>query len=109
MKPYTNHCIRSTVISNLLDAGYQASDICAVTGHKCEDTVRKYGSQKRLPQLEKYSNQLNASFHQSTSSSIIKMNPDVPEKIPRKEADLTALFGQGNIIHIGSVNVYHNK
>ena len=41
-KDYTNHSIRSTVITNLDRAGFKARHIIAVTGHKSETTIKQY-------------------------------------------------------------------
>ena len=43
-KSYTNHCIRSTVISNLDMFGFEARHITAVSGHKSENTIRSYST-----------------------------------------------------------------
>ena len=39
---YTNHCVRSSVITNLNDEGFKARDIMATTGHKFESSIRSY-------------------------------------------------------------------
>ena len=41
-KPYTNHCIRSTCITNLDESGFEARHITAVSGHKSETTIKNY-------------------------------------------------------------------
>ena len=39
---YTNHCIRSTCITNLDESGFEARHITAVSGHKSETTIKNY-------------------------------------------------------------------
>ena len=41
-KIYTNHCIRSTVITSLDEKGFEARHITAVSGHKSENTIKSY-------------------------------------------------------------------
>ena len=42
---YTNHCIRSTVIGKLDDAGYEARHNRTVSGHKSDKTIKCYARQ----------------------------------------------------------------
>ena len=39
---YTNHSIRSTVMSNLDSKGFEARHITAISGHKSEATIKEY-------------------------------------------------------------------
>ena len=39
---YTNHCIRTTAICALDNAGYDARHIMQISGHKCEASIRSY-------------------------------------------------------------------
>ena len=55
-KRYTNHCIRVTVVSRLHDAGYNNSDIAAITGHKSETSVQRYVRYKSDNTLATFSN-----------------------------------------------------
>ena len=48
---YTNHCIRSTVITNLDEKGFEARHITAVLGHKSENTIKSYST--KCPESKK--------------------------------------------------------
>ena len=39
---YTNHCVRPTVVSNLKTSGFKNEEICLITGHKSETSIRRY-------------------------------------------------------------------
>ena len=41
-KRYTNHCVRATVVTDLMDAGFSAHEVCAVTGHKNAQSLEHY-------------------------------------------------------------------
>ena len=132
-KIYTNHCVRSTVVSTFMDEGFDPTEIAAVTGHKSFDAMRKYGTHKRHQVLEKLSSALTTSLHYRdtpcTSSSLMEEN-----EIPRKKKVLCTnekevsnnnitcsisenlgknkfenLFGSGNSININTLNVYINR
>ena len=41
-KKYASHCIRSTVVTNLRDDGFERNEVCAITGHKNEKSIERY-------------------------------------------------------------------
>ena len=41
-KNFTNHSTRKTVVKKLKRAGVATRDIAAITGHKCEESLRDY-------------------------------------------------------------------
>ena len=50
-KPYTNHCIRATCITNLDDNDIETRHIMGLSGHKSESAIRSYT--KRLSEKKK--------------------------------------------------------
>jgi site-specific recombinase XerD len=52
-KPYTNHCIRATCITNLDDNDIETRHIMGLSGHKSESAIRSYT--KRLSEKKKLS------------------------------------------------------
>ncbi|CAB3980028.1 hypothetical protein AC249_AIPGENE19185 [Paramuricea clavata] len=55
---YTNHSIRSTAITVLDEAGYEAGHIMAISGHKNEASIRSYSSNVSEDQSRDMSNAL---------------------------------------------------
>ena len=41
-KTYTNHCVRATVVTDLMDAGFSPHEVCALTGHKNAQSLEHY-------------------------------------------------------------------
>ena len=42
MKIVTNHQLRATAINHVIDNGFEAREICSVTGQKSEATIENY-------------------------------------------------------------------
>ena len=76
-KNFTNHSLRKTVVKKLKKAGVATRDIAAITGHKCEGSLRDYDdhdiSEHRAlsPKIStSTSDSLNpAPYHQPSASS----------------------------------------
>ena len=123
-KTFTNHCIRSTVVTNLIDDGYDTSYISAVTGHKSAEALKKYATNKRIDEMAKCSKSLssymiNESSGSSSSSASISAPPEKKircnegidnsvEKIFSFQDNSTfkSLFGSNNNITIHNINIY---
>ena len=54
-KTYTNHCVRSTYIRTLKDAGFQNDEVCALTDHKYERSIAQYDRRQNDRVLNKMS------------------------------------------------------
>lgn len=124
-KPYTNHSIRATVVTTLMDQGYDPSDISAITGHKSADALRKYASFKNVTRLEEFSTVLSSKLHSNPQGSSIgqKRKLDYNDELPccskksytesktvaitNSQESIQTLFGSNNNINIGTVNVYY--
>lgn len=68
---YTNHCLRSTGITVLDNAGFEARHITAVSGHKNESTIRTY-SVKCPPQKKR---EMYESLQQATAPKKSRIQP----------------------------------
>lgn len=64
-KNYTSHCIRSTVVTNMFNMGFTPQDIQFVTGHRNEDSVKRYVKRVGDKKKELYSAALNQSMVES--------------------------------------------
>ena len=72
---YTNHCVRVTVVSNLRDAGFEAQDIAAVTGHKSTASVERYVRRKRDDEKRSVSQILNESLRSLAEKTLHQQSP----------------------------------
>lgn len=63
-KPYTAHCVRATVVTELHDAGFPLENIARVTGHKSSTSVEKYirKGKRREAVIASMSHQLTAAL-----------------------------------------------
>ena len=71
---YTNHCIRSTVITLWLNAGLPNRHIMTLSGHSNENSLKSYNASPSLKQLQVccsvLSSALNPQATQSDQSSV---------------------------------------
>ena len=68
-KTYTSHCIRPTVVTKMWNAGCNLQDIQVVTGHKREDSVKRYLKRVDDVKKEEYSRVLSNCFNESILSN----------------------------------------
>ena len=117
-----------------MDAGHDVSDIAAVTGHKSNESLRKYASFKRETQIKSFSQTLSSSLHKRKSESDIQDEiPAIKQNLPAvtpmttvsmdrptcaptctsinmdARNQLSAIFGSGNSISINTLNINFNK
>lgn len=76
---YTNHCIRSTVVSELHGKGYSVTDIQTVTGHKRPESVLRYIKRTTPAKKQKISNDLSLSLHNGSELDSQSTATDVSE------------------------------
>ena len=65
-KVYTSHCIRPTVVSQLFNAGVPTTDIQCVTGHKNQDSVKRYIKRIDDSKKQMLSKNLHKSFEMNS-------------------------------------------
>ena len=82
-KIYTNHCIRSTYVTALKDAGFKNDEICAITGHKDERSIARYDKRKCDRVLQKL------------STSVIK-NRRTDEAVAGNSSNFSAVQGSAS-------------
>lgn len=68
-KRYTNHCIRSTCITNLYENGIEARHIMEISGHKSESSVRSYTKRLGENKQREISNILNRCVKSETETA----------------------------------------
>ncbi|XP_071116776.1 uncharacterized protein, partial [Haliotis cracherodii] len=56
LKVYTNHCLRATAITLLSNAGIENCEICKITGHKTDESLKSYSIDSSSAQKRHYSN-----------------------------------------------------
>ena len=112
LQRYTNHSVRATAICLLNEAGFEDREICAITGHKCADSLRAYNA----PNEDK-KRRMASVLDGASPPKVAKISddPDMPktEERPRKKVfqfrrtanDATRL---GNVSFSGSRSVFNN-
>ena len=78
-KVYTNHCVRSTTISALDEAGIPIHRIMQTSGHRSESSVKSYCDRQSLENYKESSNILARVGHdstpkESTSGEVVAVN-----------------------------------
>ena len=78
-KVYTNHCVRSTTISALVEAGIPIHRIMQTSGHRSEGSVKSYCDRQSLEKYKESSNILARVGHdstpkESTSGAVVAVN-----------------------------------
>ena len=68
-KVYTNHCVRSTTISALDEAGIPIHRIMQTSGHRSESSVKSYCDRQSLEKYKESSNILAKVGHDSKEST----------------------------------------
>ena len=61
-KTYTNHCVRATTVTDLYQAGVDTQQICAITKHRNESTLKHYISSRSDEQKKHASSVLSTAI-----------------------------------------------
>ena len=64
---YTNHCVRASTITTLYQQGIDVKQICAITKHRDERSLKHYTNQTTSAQKRECSRRLNETFTGNTS------------------------------------------
>lgn len=67
-RTYTNHSVRATTATILANAGIESRDICAVTGHRNESSLKSYVSAPTLHKRHNMSHILHCFGKENTAS-----------------------------------------
>lgn len=71
-KPYTNHSVRVTVVTELHSRGYSNTDICNVTGHKNPNSIARYIRETRDESRRQMSLALNQGLNDPSNVTITR-------------------------------------
>jgi hypothetical protein len=67
-RSHTNHCIRASVVTNLLEAGASAAEVQVVTGHKRQESVEIYNKRVKFAKKVQLSHEMSSRL--STRNSL---------------------------------------
>ena len=121
---YTNHCLRATAATLLARAGIESRDICAVTGHKNESSLKSYVSAPTIEQRHNMSHIIHtygkenqsvtddALIHQSQAVAMLTPtgpNLSVNNSLSTESRVNGALFAGATFNGSTTINVNWNK
>ena len=89
-KIYTNHCLRSTLVQFLSNAGLEAREIMSLSGHKSENSLQSYWAPNRN-ERQRWSNIL-AGEGTSNTEPPAKRARVVGSDVIRDEGDMRNVF-----------------
>ena len=87
---YTNHCIRVTAVTVLLENGYSNTEICSFTGHKNPMSVQRYNRMKR----DSLHAEMATALHQGSSKSHVDI-----QTVTKKAKVVTVTTAQEESTH----------
>ena len=87
---YTNHCLRSTLVQTLSNAGLEAREIMSVSGHKSESSLQSYWA-PNFNERQRWSNIL-AGEGTSNTKPPAKRARVVKSDVIRDEGDMRNVF-----------------
>ena len=93
---YTNHSIRATTATVLAQAGVESRNICAVTGHKNESSLKSYISAPTMGQRDTMSNILHHYGKEAENNEVVNV-PQTPNNVIPAQV----LQEENQIINVG--------
>ena len=88
---YTNHCLRATAATVLAEAGVEARNICSVTGHKNESSLKSYIHGPSLQQRHQFSKTLSDHGKSCTTVAPVKLSGPVEIQVPTDQSQSSQL------------------
>ena len=90
-KKYTNHCVRSTCITILDWAGFEARHIMSVSGHKKIETIQNYSTQTSENAKRSMSNSLASALLGEPKTKALKADPKTTDPVIEKNQEFTTI------------------
>ena len=102
-KTYTNHCIRATFVTDSLRAGYEASSVTKITGHKSIQSLQPYAGALHKEEALDICKSLGPEVH--SRKQILGKAKNVIAKIPENIGAVEFTASQTNSQVDRSINV----
>ena len=118
---YTNHCLRATTSTVLVNAGVENRNICSVTGHRNEASIKSYVQEPSLQQRAEMSDIIHSYGKEENMPIVKKLNPTTTSTITSNALAVkntnagvnidtaTAVFAGANFSGATNINVIINK
>ena len=88
-KRYTNHCLRATTVTAFSYAGIAPKDICSVTGHRSEASLKHNCEEPTDEQKADMSKKLHSYMKKSKHSETEPETPEVPSVLSEQNNAMT--------------------
>ena len=110
---YTNHCVKTSIVTALHKAGIERRRICQLKKHKNENSLAHYVSGSSSAQKRECSDILSGSFiggqPRSSSTLVRHQNSTIKNSAAANSArqGMSTLFSPNAFVHIGTLNIFN--